>query len=224
MTNEQVAFLRQATIVWDPSESGAPIVEPESLYKSGLKGMHTALQVVLRFASIQPGTYRIANRIKEHYKEAKVQADAEGRSIPIPQEDEIEFTLSAKHIDLLRHANTDALMYFGACGFNSRCPYGDLSCWQQTVAHVLGLPVYRDQNGSPLFSEQELERFTKLHHDMLVALPVFLAHARIETGEFVRFPSAAPVWEKLSQSRLLPRSTHRLLRVENKQLRLKGNW
>src|SRR5262249_19178146 len=105
-----------------------------------------------------------------------------------------------------------------------RCPYGDLACWQQSVAHVLGLPVYRDQNGSPMFSEQELERFTKLHHDMLVALPVFLAHARIETGEFVRFPSATPVWEKLTQSRSLTRSTHRMLRVENKQLRLKGNW
>lgn len=225
LSEEHIEFLRQATVIWDSSEFGAPIVEPGSLYQSRLQGLHTALQIMLRTGSIQPGTYRIPNRLRAYYKESSIQSDFLGNSIEIPQGDEIEFTLTAQHIELLRRANTNALTYFGACGFNSRCPYGNLASWELEIAHVLGLPVYRDQNGSPIFTAQELEHFRKLHQSMLLALPVFLAHVRIETGEFVRYPSAMPVWERFGRTRPpLPRPNHRSLRVENKQLRLKGSW
>jgi hypothetical protein len=186
LTQAHIDFLRQARVVWDPSEAGAPIIDPEVLSQSGLRRVPHALQVILKFGQIDPGSYKIANQLKDRYEMDEIRADSERNLLSIPKEDELTFELKPEHIKLLRNANADAFLYFGACGFNSRFPYGNMTYWEIDAAHTIGMVVYRDQNGVPNFSEDELTKLHGLHHDMLHALPVFLAHVKVEPGDFLR--------------------------------------
>jgi hypothetical protein len=186
LTQDHIDFLRSARVVWDPSEAGAPIIDPEMLAESGLKRVHTALQIVLRFAQIQPGTYTIENQLLTRYDMDEIRADAEHNMIQIPQSEQITFELRPEHIKLLRNANADAFLYFGTCGLNSQRPYGAMTYWEIDAAHVLGMPVYRDQNGVPNFTEEELTKLRGLHHDMLIAVPVLLKHGQMNPAEYTR--------------------------------------
>ena len=197
LTQEHIDFLRQARVVWDPSENGAPIIDPEVLSESGLRRVNAALQVVLKHGDLKPGMYTISNQLKARYDYDEIRADAARNMIAIPAPEEVTFELRPEHIKLLKNANADAFLYFGACGFNSRHPYGNMNYWEIEAAHILGMPVYRDQNGSPSFTESELEHLLGLHHDMLIALPVFLAHCLISAGEFERKPGGNN-WVRLS--------------------------
>lgn len=192
LTQEHIDFLRDARVVWDPSEAGAPIIDPEVLSQSGLRRVPHALQVILKYGQIEPGTYKVENQLKDRYDMDEIRADSEHNLLQIPSDREISFELKPEHIKLLRNANANAFLYFGACGFNSRNPYGDMSYWEIDAAHTIGMVVYRDQNGAPNFTEQELELLHNLHYDMLLALPVFLAHAKIRPGNYVRVNG---VWE-----------------------------
>jgi hypothetical protein len=196
LTQEHIDFLRGAPIVWDPSENGAPIIDPQTLHASGISGVATALAVFLKFGKIAAGKYVIPNTVRHHYQQPVIRADVEGNSIEIPQNEPIEFELTEQHIKLLHAANAAALVYFGAAGINSRKPYGNMTYFEIDMAHILGRPVYRDQNGSPSFTEEEIEFFRKLHHEMLFAMPAFLAHAEIQPGTFERQPSAYASWQQ----------------------------
>ena len=192
LTQDHIHFLRQARVVWDPSEAGAPIIDPEVLSQSGLRRVPHALQVILKYGQIQPGPYTVTNQLKDRYDMDEIRADSENNLLSIPKESQVAFELKEEHIKLLRSANADAFLYFGACGFNSRYPYGNMSFWEIDAAHTIGMVVYRDQNGAPNFSQVELEQLHNLHYDMLIALPVFLAHAEIEPAGYIRVNGA---WE-----------------------------
>jgi hypothetical protein len=198
LTQEHIDFLRQTRVVWDPSEAGAPIIDPEAVADAGLRHIPTALQVVLKHGHIEPGTYVISNQLRERYEFDQLRADAEGHMIAIPKDDQIVFELRPQHIKLLHNANANAFLYFGATGFNSKHPYGQMTYWEIDAAHILGMLVYRDQNGLPNFTEEELDLLHRFHLDMLFALPAFLANAKVEPGEYTRKSGSTGAWERNS--------------------------
>lgn len=92
-----------------------------------------------------------------------------------------EFTLTDDHLRLIRRMNIDWYdNYEGAAGADSKRPYGSDAIGD--VCRILGWTP----EGGEEYSEAQESRARKIHRETLHALQVFVQHAGITSGTYVR--------------------------------------
>ena len=79
-------------------------------------------------------------------------------------------------------------------------PYGDMTFFEIDMATILGItadgPPSAEQLGERDFSPAQLQHFAELHEQMEPVLQVFLLHARLAPGHFVRTPRGYGRWSR----------------------------
>ena len=156
--------------------------------------MGTALEVALDTAQLNPGTYSYPNyfatiespvldRLMPPQFEGE-ESPSENAYLPVPTGDTITFELTAEHLRLLRALRIDWREPNSLVGINFKRPYGDMTYFELDMADILGIPVPRDEQQQPNFSDEYLSYFHRLHAEMLFALPVLLRHGALSSGPY----------------------------------------
>lgn len=192
LSNQALDKVRQMSVVWAPIEAGAPMIfygptpktfadlenAPQKMSDEE-KEARIAAQVLIDCGSLKPGTYSLKNFWKNIYPDAHCPLGADTLAmIDMGKADVIEFKLTEEHLKLLKQSNRN--LY----GFDMKRPYGDMTYYYLDMADALGIKVSRDKDNQPNFSEEQFNRFDKLHGDMLFTLQTFLQKATIEPGTF----------------------------------------
>jgi len=131
----------------------------------------------LSAAKLTPGPYRIDNYHLELAEDGKLPYSFSFDEPPIelPLERTFLFTVTEEHLKLLRHLNTGArddpplieLM-------DVKRPYGYMTYHFLDMAEALGEPEPRDAD----FTPQQIERYSRLHREMLFAAQAFWIYAQ----------------------------------------------
>jgi hypothetical protein len=85
-------------------------------------------------------------------------------------------------VRLLRALRIDWREPNSLVGINFKRPYGDMTYFELDMAGILGVPITRDEDQQPSFSEEQVSYFHRLHTEMLFALPVLLRHGALSSG------------------------------------------
>lgn len=192
LTNQALDRARHMSVVWAPIEAGAPMIfygpTPKSFddlenapqkMSDEEKETRIAAQILIDCGNLKPGTYPIKNFWRNIYPDARCPVGADTMAmIEIGNADVIDFKLTPEHLKLLKHSNRN--LY----GFDMKRPYGDMTYYYLDIADALGINVSRDKAGQPEFSEEQFNRFDKLHGEMLFTLQAYLQKATIELGTF----------------------------------------
>lgn len=224
-TDKHIQIIREMIVVWDSSESGAPIVDiygPNDPYKrfAALLGFEitkdnleaetaeferlkfevgSAFEIFLSFAELAPGQYTYANPLPDAgYEETTVfiSSDSE-KTMPIPMEKTIAFDFTQSHAKLIKACNGRWLDYYYRPGINSKRPYGDRTYYPLDMADILGLDYPLNSEGYKELPESKVDELKAMHREMWQALQTFLKHARIDPGKYSRTPAGFGVWEKV---------------------------
>jgi hypothetical protein len=169
--------------------------------------MGSALEIALDAARLTPGAYSYANyfaKIASPVLEMLMPPWLDGEEfssehayMPVPTGDTITFELTAEHLRLLRALRVDWLERNSLAGINFKRPYGDMTYFELDMADILGVPVHRDEQQQPLFSDEQLRYFHRLHAEMLFALPVLLRHGTLGAGLYQMVDG---VWKRGEES------------------------
>ena len=195
-TNEHLALLRSAVVMWGSSESGAPYIArfaaPELVERVPGQEIERALQILLKFGELEPGRYSYENPLSAS-EEVNWRIDSNSEhGMPIHKEPQIDFDLTADHLRLLRGANARWP------GIDSKRPYGDMSCFYLDMAVLLGVaPEGVGEECEGGFSKPQVERFDALHRSMIYAFQTFLKHAARPRGQFGRKPAGFGPWRSI---------------------------
>ena len=210
LTENHIAMLRKMTVVWDASESGAPVVQiykPEGFYRKLAKMINIELdqkgfnpantnyqrfedeagasfQIFLRYGRLKPGSYSYENPFLQMDILSWPADSYSNRTISLPRDKEIKFVFTERHAKLLKAANAGWLSYIAMPGINSKRPYGDMTFYEADMALLLGI-VSSTEDCDDL-SDSQLESLQALHLEMLFALQVYLQYAKIEPGTYYR--------------------------------------
>lgn len=139
-------------------------------------GLEKAFAILLSAGEIKPGHYSFKNHWKKLFPHGGYIFD--GKLVPAPAGDTIDFDLTAEHLKLVRRANIEGLFV------DPKRPYGDMTYFEIDMADALGIPVPRKSDGSPDFSKEQMDHFARLHTDMLPALQVMLLNAHVLPGQY----------------------------------------
>lgn len=95
------------------------------------------------------------------------------------------FTVTEAHLLLLRRAYVRwEDCEFGAPAIDCKRPYGNSSVYSD-IGEILGEGPSGDSDyGEPDWSDEQRNRFDRLHSETLTALQIALATGRFETGTF----------------------------------------
>lgn len=136
-----------------------------------------AFEVFLSVGEMEPGRYTFKNHYKHLFPSGSYSFD--GKKIPVLQNNEdAEFELTKDHLKLLKHLNLRGLLV------DPKRPYGDMSYFEIDMAAILGIPVPRTADGKPNFSQEQMDRFAKLHTEMMPAMQVMVLDAKVQPGKY----------------------------------------
>jgi hypothetical protein len=202
LTRAHVALLRAAVVVWDPSESGAPVIagygsdtalmlaenpDETSLLSNaaqimyGPAGLAATTPAAVRQTLAEMGT---ALEIALH--SGLLAAGEYAYTERLPRVKQANFKLAARHLALLRHANA-GLTVWQVPGISSKRPYGDMTFFYLDMADALGMPYNNGAaDAAALFTPDQVRQLDQMHAAMLPALQVFLLHAAFEPGTYQR--------------------------------------
>jgi len=228
LTENHVAVFRKMIVVWDPSESGAPVVDiyyPDNFYQEVARELNIELsdkdveensevfqqfaqeignsfEILLSFGTLKDGKYSYKNPyFGLDFAVDELPADSySGRTIPIPQQEYIEFYFSEDHAKLLKNANAGWLHYWQLPGINSKRPYGISTFFEVDMAELLDMPYEKNEEGIAQLSPAQLQKLRALHGEMLYALQVYLEYADVDLGVYYRKPAGYGVWVKEKSS------------------------
>jgi hypothetical protein len=201
---EHLVLLREAVVLWDPIENGAPFIIgygssetnpvdgfdkilepylPQDMKKNQFKAtvrneMKCIILLAMHQGKIQPGTYRYINplrRLEQNGFTFNANEITE-ENYRIRNSSEIEFNLSKNHIDLIRHANIGWQNYIDSFGINAKRPYGEFSYMQDDMKRILHIDESIDDD---LHNHLEY-----LHQETLIAFQVMLLYAYLEPGQY----------------------------------------
>ncbi len=143
------------------------------------KETRLAAHILMDCGTLKAGTYPVKNIWKSIFPEGKCEVGIDTAvTIDFGTNDVINFTLTEKHLKLLKHANRN--LY----GFDIKRPYGDMTYYHLDMCDALGIKVPRNKNDDPDFTPQQLDELDKLHGEMLFAVQVFLQKATLKPGTF----------------------------------------
>jgi hypothetical protein len=195
-------LIRNMVVSWEITEVGAPTIDPEMPYgsthlfedvkritgvksSSKAKELHRktedALWQFLQKAELKSGEYLYPNLLKDKN---------DGITVNIledifPEEidkDTISFYFKDEHLKLLRVASIrwtewdeeEGDGFYPTAGIDPKRPYGDMTFYFIDMAEALNLKY---QDPEELEGRRDLMR---LHHEMQIALQVFLRNAHID--------------------------------------------
>ena len=130
-------------------------------------------------ADIEPGVYRLDNYHREYAVDGKIRFDSDGHEdTPLPEGESFDFTVTRDHLKLLRHLNTRS-WYNNIELMDPKRPYGDMTYFYLDVSDALGEQrPPRDADNRPAYTKEQIERFLKLHREMLFCAQAFWAYAK----------------------------------------------
>ncbi|MDI7183351.1 hypothetical protein [Leptospira santarosai] len=218
-TRQHREILRNMVVIWDSSESGAPIIDifnfPFSYKTIGsLLGIsdfdskskdlgpfrdtvEAIFEIGVQHGNLKPGTYTYKNPLKG-IKENRWQLDSYSKRLfPIPKKDSITFTVTEKHIQLLKKSNARWLNYWELPGIDSKRPYGNMTCFYLDMADIfeIEIPTEEDKSCRDSFSKEQIETFDKFHLEMFYTLQTYLLFAEMNPGSYSR-ENAYSKWHK----------------------------
>jgi hypothetical protein len=209
LTENHIRMFRRMIVVWDASESGAPVVQiyqpPGALAElAGMIGITlkndfladgpddrrfefdvgAAFEIFLHYGHLDEGNYTYDNPFLQMEIETWPVDAHSDRTLTLPQGKTIDFEFIRSHARLLKAANAGWLDYLQRPGINSKRPYGDRVYYEEDMARVLGL----DQKGVDIddLSDEQLKMLQDLHVEMLYALQVYLKFGSIAPGIYCR--------------------------------------
>lgn len=213
VTDAEVAIIRSMPVIWDGSESGAPIVcvgepwqepYPPSLSKSETERLRRALYAVapfVRFGELAPGRYEFESALPPNYL-AHEPFVANGRSQVVGKRVSVE--LRPEHLKLLQ-SDTIRIRDGGdlelLVGIDSKRPYGDMTDFYLDMADLLGItpagPPRKEQPSRNEFTDTQTAELDALHETMEPALQVFLQRAAFRPGRFRQEPAGYGPWQRI---------------------------
>jgi hypothetical protein len=130
-------------------------------------------------AKFEPGVYQLENYHREYAVDGKIRFDSDGHEDTVlPEGESFDFTVTGEHLKLLRHLNIRSWDTFIEA-MDPKRPYGDMTYYFIDMSEALGEPVPpRDANRTPLYAKEQIERFLKLHREMLFCVQAFWAYAK----------------------------------------------
>lgn len=130
-------------------------------------------------AKLEAGVYRLENYHKDYAIDGKIRFDSDGHGDTVlPEGERFDFAVTEEHLKLLRHLNTRSWRSIIEA-MNPKRPYGDMTYYFIDMSEALGEPPPpRDANNSPLYTKEQIERFLRLHREMLFAVQAFWAYAK----------------------------------------------
>lgn len=109
-----------------------------------------------------------------------------------------EFTLTAEHVTLLRHAVVSwEDCEFGAPAIDCKRPYGNSDVIGDMV-ELLEVEGHRDQWGEDMISDADTFHLIELHRELETALQIVLGCGTFHPGRYVRSETWRNDW-KLSE-------------------------
>lgn len=205
ITAADLAAVRGLPVMWSPTESGAPAVYDLSKKKLSMsthayrRAMRVA-EVLIQLGELGPGRFEYESTLDPDDLAAQPfvqhkRAQVLGNRVTIE--------VTEAHLKLLRAADTNLVDDGGrdiGVEIDPKRPYGDMTYFQIDMARILGIsaegPPRADYPKLREFTEPQLERFSELHEQMEPVLQVFLQHAQLAPGHFVRSPPGYGRWRR----------------------------
>ncbi len=130
-------------------------------------------------AEFEPGVYRLDNYHREYAVDGKIRFDSDGHEdTALPEGESFDFTVTGDHLKLLRHLNTRS-WYNNIELMDPKRPYGDMTYFYLDMSDALGEQrPPRDADNRPAYTKEQIERFLKLHREMLFCAQAFWAYAK----------------------------------------------
>jgi hypothetical protein len=155
------------------------------------ESMGTALEIALESVQLPAGEYHYANYFQQfQYPDLSSfmpplfdtwELHSAYKHMPVPQGDNITFQLTDAHVKLLPQIRVDWYEPEFYTGINFKRPYGDMTYFELDMAAILEIPVLRDAQNQPQFSDEQRRTFHTLHTDMLFVLP---RQGKISAGHY----------------------------------------
>ncbi|SHL83526.1 hypothetical protein SAMN05444159_6945 [Bradyrhizobium lablabi] len=142
------------------------------------------VRAFLASAKLAPGPYQLDNYHLEEAPDRKLKFNSYGEApIELPAERTFVFAVTEEHLKLLRHLNAresfNTREWYGFLELmDVKRPYGDMAYYFIDMADALGEPLPpRDADNRPQFTPQQIERYVRLHKEMLFAAQAFWSYA-----------------------------------------------
>ncbi|MEM6660898.1 MAG: hypothetical protein AAF666_01860 [Pseudomonadota bacterium] len=203
VTPEALALIRRAVISWPRTEVGAPRLDPRTPFGrdagadmprtiAEAEAMVTLVHHLNDFAAravLVPGDYPLSNLTADAIRQKFAWAGADAASLGLTSAGGV--TVTGDHLKLIRemlwewpnrHEVADLLDLGGipAPAIDPKRPYGAMSYYQLDVHRILGWPIERrDADGYIELTEAQVDAATRLHHQMMGVMQVFLEHAEL---------------------------------------------
>lgn len=124
-----------------------------------------SLEPLVTKGRLKPGKYSYRNRLR-----GALAPFAPPEPKGLAEREVVEFEVTAEHLTLLANA------WWDGPGMNPKRPYGGASYFEADMARILGLPTTTGPDGALADHAEEL-RLTRLHHEMVCVLQIFLENA-----------------------------------------------
>ena len=181
--------LRDVHVTWDTLEIGAPIFSPLGEYSQDALA---ALQIAVQFGELPLGSYRYEKVRNSELENSPLYVDSLSGAI--------DFQFTREHQILIKHLSVELCESWESGeevpGVDAKRPYGDFTYYQLEMAKHLELPTTLNEEGYREIDQATEQRLTELHHQMQVALQVYLQNFTIEAGTFRGDPYFGN-WERL---------------------------
>lgn len=126
-------------------------------------------------AKFAPGVYRLENYHREYAVNGKLRFDSNGHEDTVlPEGESFDFTVTGDHLKLLRHLNIRSWDAFVEA-MDPKRPYGNMTYFYFDMSDALEEP--RPPRGAD-YTKEQIERFLKLHREMLFSVQAFWAYAK----------------------------------------------
>jgi hypothetical protein len=215
VADADVSLIRSLVVIWDHSESGAPIVcagepwegqegaGPANLLAAERAQLRRALYAIpafVRYGELAPGRYTYETAVpawalaQEPFVEHD-RAAVEGKRITVE--------VRPEHLKLLKSGNVrihDGGDLELTVGFDSKRPYGDMTYYYIDMADILGItpagPAREDEPSLHEFKDAQIAELDAMHETMEPVLQVFLQRAQFRPGRFVQRPAEYGAWQR----------------------------
>jgi hypothetical protein len=207
LTEADLAVVRRLPVMWSPVESGAPAVYdlskktlpvPVETYRRAMR----AAEILIQLGELAPGRYEYDNPLDP--EDLATQPFVVHRRVEV-KGNRVAVDVTREHLALMRVANTGIIDDGGrdiGVEMDPKRPYGDMTYFELDMATTLGIvaegPPRKDDPAHLDFSEPQLRRFDELHEQMEPVLQVFLGHAMLAPGVFVRNPKEYGRWHRVT--------------------------
>ena len=206
ITSADLAAVRALPVMWSPTESGAPAVYDFARKKLSMstqayrRAMRVA-EVLIQLGELDPGRFEYESTLDPGDLAAQPfvqhrRAEVVGNRVTIQ--------VTEAHLKLLRAADTKLVDNGGrdiGVEIDPKRPYGDMTYFEIDMARILGIsaegPPRADYPQLREFTEPQLQKFRELHEQIEPVLQVFLQHAELAPGHFVRSPPGYGRWHRL---------------------------